>query len=74
MKKGDLLPTPSGPGSYLLFFNKDLACLLPVCSWNSFFNCYEQESGFRYHFSGITIRGRWLVRWAFVSCGQEMGS
>ena len=31
IKKGALLSPPSSPGSYLLSFNKDFACLLPVC-------------------------------------------
>ena len=47
------LPPPSSPGSFLLSFNKDFACLLPVCAPSSFFDCLEQEPGFWYHRSGI---------------------
>ena len=32
-----------------------LACLLPVCSQSSFFDCHEYEPGFRYHLSGIIV-------------------
>ena len=47
-----------------LSFNKDFVCLLPVCSWKSFFNCREQELGFRW--SGGIIRGRKPTRQGFL--------
>ena len=40
---GSLLPPPSSPGNYLLSFNKGFACLLPVCSWNLFFDCVNKN-------------------------------
>ena len=54
IEKGALLPAPSSPESYLLSFNKDFACLLPVCLHSSFFNCHEQEPRFWYHHSSIS--------------------
>ena len=51
---GALLPPPSNPRSYLLSINKNLACLLPVCSRSSFFDRCEQEPRFQYYLSGIT--------------------
>ena len=55
IEKGAFLPPPSSPGSYLLSFSKDFACLLPVCLQSSFFDSCEQEPRFRYHLSDITF-------------------
>ena len=52
-KGGALFPLPACPGSYLLFFNKEFACLLPVHSRSSFFNHHEHEPKFQYYLSGI---------------------
>ena len=41
IEKGALLPPPSSPGSSLLSFNKDFACLLPMCSQSSFFSFFR---------------------------------
>ena len=35
-----LVPIPNSPGRYLLSFNKDFACLLPV---SSFFDCMNKN-------------------------------
>ena len=68
-----LLPTPSSPGSYLLSFNKDFACLLPVCSQSSLFDFHEQEPRFWYHcvpqnwihrLSSLTNEQLWHIRWS----------